>query len=272
MARYADAPDSSALYVWDMRLQKAFLEDIAHVEVLLRNFIANRLATDCMREEGDRALYDHPDRYGMNDGTRNSIAKAKSRLAHEGKVVTYDRVIAALTFDTWRYLLVRRHEPTVWRVLRDPRNGGMPNHPGTSRADFEKRVAIVYTLRNRCSHQEHLSSVDEDDEVSALDLYIDALDWIARKIDPDAAEWIRINSRVNEVRAQRPVFGAADEAKVSAEATESDAARSEAASEIGEAPGSGAASKTESATQEIPDPAAGGSPATSTWGVLHAGS
>lgn len=104
MARYADAPDSSALYVWDMRLQKAFLEDIAHVEVLLRNFIANRLATDCMREEGDRAWYDHPDRYGMNDGTRNSIAKAKSRLAHEGKVVTYDRVIAALTFDTWSYL------------------------------------------------------------------------------------------------------------------------------------------------------------------------
>lgn len=34
MARYAGAPDSSALYVWDMRLQKAFLEDIAHVEVL----------------------------------------------------------------------------------------------------------------------------------------------------------------------------------------------------------------------------------------------
>lgn len=152
--------------------------------MLLRNFIANRLATDCMREEGDRAWYDHPDRYGMNDGTRNSIAKAKSRLAHEGKVVTYDCVIAALTFDTWRYLLVRRHEPTVWRVLRDPRNGGMPNHPGASRADFEKRVAIVYTLRNRCFHQEHLSSVDEDDEVSALDLYIDALDWIARKIDP----------------------------------------------------------------------------------------
>lgn len=90
MARYADTPDSSALYVWDMRLQKAFLEDIAHVEVLLRNFIANRLATDCMREEGDRAWYDHPDRYGMNDGTRNSIAKAKSRLAHEGKVVTYE--------------------------------------------------------------------------------------------------------------------------------------------------------------------------------------
>lgn len=158
--------------------------------------------------------------------------------------------------------MARFARPAKWRDAQSS---------GHERADFEKRVAIVYTLCNRCSHQEHLSSVDEDDEVSALDLYIDALDWIARKIDPDAAEWIRINSRVNEVRAQRPVFGAADEAKVSAETAESDAARSEAATEIGEAPGSGAASKTESATQEIPDPAAGGSPATSTWGVLHAG-
>ena len=69
MGRYAGAPDPAALYVWDTRLQKAFLEDIFCVEVLLRNFISERPAVDCGREEGSRARYDHPERYGMNEGT-----------------------------------------------------------------------------------------------------------------------------------------------------------------------------------------------------------
>lgn len=287
MARYAAAPVPSALYVWDMRLQKAFLEDIAHVEVLLRNFIAVRLAADCEREEGDRAWCDHPERYGMNEGTRASIKKAKSRLAHEGKEAACDRVVAALTFDTWRYLLVRRHEPTVWRVLRDPRNGGMPNHPGTSRADFEERVSLVYSLRNRCSHQEHLALDDADEESAAFDAYAAALDWIARKIDPEAADWIQANSRVAEVRAQRP-------ARPEAEAHESEGPTApvesrvpDAAPKTGEAASQGLApttecsadpvtgcaaegtsnqltvSEVEAAAQEVPDPAAEEAPTAS---------
>ena len=32
----------------------------------------------------------------------------------------------------------------------------------------------------------------------------DAIDWIARKIDPEAADWIRANSRVASVRRMRP--------------------------------------------------------------------
>ena len=44
VGRYAGAPDPAALYVWDARLQRAFLEDISCVEVLLRNFISERLA------------------------------------------------------------------------------------------------------------------------------------------------------------------------------------------------------------------------------------
>ena len=84
----------------------------------------------------------------------------------------------------------------------------MPHHPGTSRAEFESRVASVYSLRNRCSHQEHLVRDDVGNESKLLDAYADAIDWIARKIDPEAADWIRSNSRVADVRAQRPGFSA----------------------------------------------------------------
>lgn len=211
MARYSAAPNPAALYAWDVRLQKAFLEDVEHVEVLLRNFIAERLAEDCLRRTGeggpeaaDRRWYDHPDLYNLNDKFVGSVRKAKSRLKRKHTPADYDHVVAALSLDTWRFLLVRRLEPTVWRALRAKENGGMPNYPGTSREDFESRVTTIYHLRNRCSHQEHLALADEDEERRQLDQYAGALAWVAEKIDPGAAEWIASVSRVADLRAERP--------------------------------------------------------------------
>ena len=204
MARYASAPDPEAFYVWDERLQKSLLVDVAHVEVLLRNFISERLAADCLRTEGSVEWYDQAGRYNLNIPLERSVSKAKARIARDGGAVSYDRVIAALSFDFWRFLLVRRLEPTVWRALRDRANGGMPNHPGTSRADFEDHVVVVYNLRNRCSHQEHLVQDSIEEEGYLLDRAVSSIDWVARKIDPEAADWIRGHSTVAEVRMQRP--------------------------------------------------------------------
>lgn len=204
MKRYASASDPVALYVWNERLSKAYLEDVAHVEVLLRNFIASRLATDCLRRCGDCAWYDHPGLYNLKEPFAHSVERVKGRLVHEGKTARYDGVIAGFSMDVWRFLLVKRLEPTVWRALRDQRNGGMPHHPGTSRSDFESRVATVYNLRNRCSHQEHLVMRDVGAESLRLDTFSNSLHWIAEHIDPDAAAWIDSMSRVAAVRLQRP--------------------------------------------------------------------
>lgn len=206
MERYAASINPGALYVWDGRLSKAFLEDIAHVEILLRNFIASRLANDYARRkvgEGGN-WFDDLKLYNLDEKFAASVAKAKQRIVYTGRAVTYNRVIAALSLDAWRYLLVRRLEPTVWKAMRDKRNGGMPYYPGASRADFEQHVSVVYTLRNRCSHQEHLIRDDLDEENRYLDPLSENICWVAEKIDPDAAEWIRANSRVAEIRASRP--------------------------------------------------------------------
>ena len=146
LSRYASAKDPAALYAWDIRLSKAYLEDVAHIEVLLRNFISHRLALDCERRTlcRDCRWFDHPELYGLNASTISSIGKAKLRLSHEGKTASYDRIVAALTFDVWRFMLVRRLEPTVWRALRSRANGGMPFYPGTKRAEFEAHVAEIY--------------------------------------------------------------------------------------------------------------------------------
>lgn len=206
LSRYASAKDPAALYAWDIRLSKAYLEDVAHIEVLLRNFISHRLALDCERRTlcRDCRWFDHPELYGLNASTISSIGKAKLRLSHEGKTASYDRIVAALTFDVWRFMLVRRLEPTVWRALRSRANGGMPFYPGTKRAEFEAHVAEIYKLRNRCSHQEHLVLEELSNETAMLDGYSASLRWVAERIDPGAARWIALNSRVDDVRAQRP--------------------------------------------------------------------
>ena len=207
MSRYAAAVNPGALYVWDDRLSKAYLEDVAHVEILLRNFITSRLAVDYGRryatEHGN--WFDNLGTYNLDDKFASSVARAKLRISYTGKEVTYDRVIAALSFDVWRYLLVKRLEPTVWKAVRDKRNGGMPHYPGASRSDFEQHVSVIYTLRNRCSHQEHLVQTDLDEESRRLDFFSENIYWVAEKIDPAAAEWIWLNSRVTEVRASRPL-------------------------------------------------------------------
>lgn len=206
VSRYANAPNPAALYIWNERLAKAYLEDVAHVEVLLRNFMSIRLANDCERrsESHERNWYDHPNLYNLKSPFEQSVQKAKLRLSREGKRSSYDHITAALSMDVWRFLLVKRLEPTIWRALRDKRNGGMPHYAGTCRADFEMHVIEVYKLRNRCSHQEHLVADIEKVEREQLDTFSNSLLWIADKIDPQAAEWIFANSRVEEVRNQRP--------------------------------------------------------------------
>ena len=202
MERYSYAKDPGALYIWNTRLAKAFLEDVDHLEVLLRNFISDRLSADA----GTPWWFEDEQRYHFNKPFQISVAKAKKRLSGQGNAVTPDGVIAEMSLDNWRFLLVRRHESTIWRALISPSNGGMANYPGRKRAPFESDVALILELRNRASHQEPfvLEASETVEEIGRLNRYSEALHRVTSRIDPKAAAWIRSSSRVQEVRATRP--------------------------------------------------------------------
>ena len=199
LSRYRIEP-VDAWYVWNTRVSKAFLEDISHVEVLLRNFIDVRLNADA----GIRCWWDSP-KYQIGS-FRNNVDKAKKRLQRAKLKATPDQIVASLSLDNWRFLLTQRLEATVWKALTDLRNGGMPYYPGRSRADFETNVELIRCVRNRASHQEPLINADLDQqaEVRRLASYVTAIDTVARNITPDAADWIAAHSRVLDVIAQRP--------------------------------------------------------------------
>ncbi|MBT1175381.1 Abi family protein [Bifidobacterium sp. LC6] len=192
------------LYVWNGRISKALLEDVAHVEVLLRNFMSVRLANACGHDD----WYKDDARFRFNSSrTRrfeNSIDEIERQIRYSGKSVTAGRVIADMSLGSWCFLLSSRLEQTVWKALRDPANGGMPNYPFRRRAMFESHVKTMRDLRNRLSHQEHIVLDNLADEQRYLDEQCANLDWIARAIDPKAADWIHSQSRVAALCAIRP--------------------------------------------------------------------
>ncbi|MDN4507608.1 hypothetical protein [Dietzia maris] len=119
ISTYRHHPDPAALYAWNAQLSASYFEVIGHVEVLLRNFISDRLEAASPLPH----WYDDQQRYQFNRTAQNSINKARGRLLVPE---TTGRVVAELTFDFWRFLLVQNHEVTIWRVLR---SHGMPHYP-----------------------------------------------------------------------------------------------------------------------------------------------
>lgn len=82
----------------------------------------------------------------------------------------------------------------------------MPHYRSRNRADFESDVELIRRLRNRASHQEPLilEAGPTTAEAEQLDAYAAALENTAARIDPDAAQWIIANSRVEAIRKLRP--------------------------------------------------------------------
>lgn len=194
MSTYRRYRDPEALYVWNTRLSKAYLEDIQHVEVLLRNRIDAQL-----RAARGPHWFDDDEYFRFTSQFTKAVATAKRRA---GARYSPGKVIAELTFDTWRFLLARRYKTTLWPIIFR----GLPQlkADGRGQEDFERQVAVVYGLRNRCAHHEPLVNVDSRIEKAQLDRYDFALSQVAGWIDDQAALWIKKNSRIAEIRSRRP--------------------------------------------------------------------
>lgn len=195
MSTYRRYVDPEAVYLWNTRLSKAYLEDIQHVEVLLRNRIDNQLSA----ARGPH-WFEHDSYFRFTDQFKKAVTTAKRRA---GSRYSPGKVIAELTFDTWRFLLARRYRTTLWPIIFR----GLPNlaADGRGQEDFETQVAVIYGLRNRCAHHEPLVKFGPLAESTQLDKFDFALSQVAQWIDSDAARWIENNSRVPGIRSRRPI-------------------------------------------------------------------
>lgn len=207
MSTYAHHPDPEALYLWNTHVTKAFLEDIQHVEVLLRNCVDAAVAPSY----GAR-WYTNP-AIPFDQPARKSIQKAERRAGTSREPTPPSgRIIAELSFDFWAYLFTKTYASTLWPLVRKAligtpipaADGSKPGVFVPTLRDFKREVDVVYKLRNRCAHHEPIIKQNRQIENARLDRAQQAIEQLSTWFDPSAAQWIAANSRLPELRTSRP--------------------------------------------------------------------
>ncbi|PZE76221.1 CAAX protease [Curtobacterium sp. MCBD17_019] len=160
-----DARRARALYGWNARLASAFLLDLAHLEVGLRNAF-DRALCDAVLDGDDhwtdrrtlRQLFPvqaRPDRHtgGIRDANaiaRRRVAEATARARPaDGSTVLPGKIIAELPFGFWALMPTDRLERGVWRPYLHRVYG-----PGTHRDDVRDALDTLRRFRNRVAHHE----------------------------------------------------------------------------------------------------------------------
>lgn len=207
MSTYAHHPDPEALYFWNTHVTKAFLEDLQHVEVLLRNCVDTAVAP----RYGAR-WYTNPAIPFVTPAKR-AIRKAEQRArTRREPTPPPGRVIAELSFDFWAYLFTKTYASTLWPLVRKAligtptpiTDGSKPGVFVPNLNEFRCEVDVVYKLRNRCAHHEPIIRQNRQDENEDFDRAQLAIEKLSTWIDPSAAQWIATNSRLPELRTSRP--------------------------------------------------------------------
>lgn len=177
-----------ALYLYNVRVAKAFMFPLGVVEVTLRNAIDAQLA----------ALHGsdwHRDAHFRGSVlTAESLAALDKAISRAGLNASRGQVIAELTFDFWSNLL-RSEYGDFWRTNL---NIVFPNIPrGVSRRDVQAMVREINTFRNRVAHHEPVL------DLNITDIHAKIVDLVALRCVETVA-WLKHHSTLSATIRTRP--------------------------------------------------------------------
>jgi hypothetical protein len=195
LAPYAQAAAGSPelavrLYAWNVDVSVAFMGVLHHVEVLLRNRI---------HEVMTAAHPDNPDPWFKQEGIfvgekgPRLVADAEDRLTRDGQDVTTGRIVASVPFGFWNGLFTRVYS-TLWAQTL---HRCFAQHGPKKRGQVVEVTDSIKLFRNRLAHHERIIHND-------LRARHDDLLKLAMWLDPDARDWIAVQSKVLAVLADRP--------------------------------------------------------------------
>lgn len=177
------------LYAWNAQMAGAALEQISHLEVLLRNAIDTQLSRRAQESERGIPWFLLPP---YNKVQPEAIDTARQRLRPLGRE-TRDQIIAGLSFGYWSGWVGSKYEE-LWRQslrLAFPHGSGQ-------RKEVSALVEQVRKFRNRIAHHDSLLNVDIGFEMIAVFT-------LAEIINEAAAQWMRSVDRTREVGADKPI-------------------------------------------------------------------
>lgn len=188
-----DLDQALDLYHWNADITGAMWESIGHLEVAIRNAMANRLDDRHRQLERPGSWLDDPGRE-LDREAREDIAKARDRVRRNNKPASDGQTISELNFGFWRYLLAKRYNTTLWPDLAH----AFPHAPNRGRRTVERPVRRLHMFRNRLAHHQRIWTEPLADRWADMTV-------ILGYIDPTLATWVITRSRVPAVLAACPV-------------------------------------------------------------------
>lgn len=188
-----DQEAAVALYLWNTETTGAMWETIGHLEVALRNALADRL-TERHAHAGRRGSWLDDPAQELAEKARSDIAKARSRVATKNKPASDGQTISELSFGFWRFFLARRYNTTLWPDLA----GAFPRAPNRDRRIIEQPIERLHSFRNRLAHHERIWT----EPLRAR--YADMLA-VLGYIDPTVSAWVDQTSRIPALLTTCPV-------------------------------------------------------------------
>jgi hypothetical protein len=152
------------------------MEITQHVEVIIRNLVHNQLQSG--RQEKEPPWY-MDSALSLNDRTFSELATAVRRAG--GPHADQGKVVAEISFGTWRYLLSNRYRNLVWAKVAP----AMKDIPRRQRdiSRFNTSFSYLNRIRNRCAHCEPVYDLDGDE-------FIRHVAFIARHVSARAETWL----------------------------------------------------------------------------------
>jgi hypothetical protein len=189
------------LYEWNSRVSSAFHNELAHLEVAVRNAYdrairARWTGRDDWTASPNRLL---PTIVRNRSGHKVDINRVnRQRLQdawHEagGPGCTPGKVVAELSFGFWRNLSSSANEKALWVSYL---HNAFP--PGTDRAQqVDKPLIELHRLRNRVAHHEPLIDL-------SLRYRADDLRRLAQLLNPQLADYLRSTTELDVLLAAKP--------------------------------------------------------------------
>lgn len=178
------------LYDWNARITAACLQDLGHLEVLVRNSYDRQLsnaspdwsfATDPIwsRETGIQKTR-------TKQATSNTYSQTSLRTAHsKSPRHTHGHTVANLTFGFWTALTQSERDATIWTPILSPL------FPGATRGPVHDRMDKLNKFRNRLAHWEPVFSRTTD-----LMRQLTNVDALFADLSPAIALWVGDRSSI----------------------------------------------------------------------------
>lgn len=196
-----------SLYEWNAQLSAAFLHDLAHLEVGLRNAYDRELTRALVGDDAHwtqdatrRQLFPEHLRWDRAqarqvDANRAphrqiTVARAQAKGSH-GRPVVAGKVVAELMFGFWTFLTSDLHEKSLWVPYL---HKAFPE--GTDRAAVHQALTALREFRNRVAHHEPILAAPESARRQIV--------YVTRLLSPQALEHLHEHSQVSAILSRKP--------------------------------------------------------------------